>query len=311
MFTLMLLLISMIAMVIMSLGVTTGYPTKKFLAKVHDLEIEARKKFRDLLDTVHDRSSELDGQEESLEVPRFTPGEVLTMPIGDDDFVNGSIEDTLSIAIDDEKGYPIVVSESEALETNVALRDTRAKGGELAHRTYRQKLIAKQLADAAPAATNRLKFKDSVANVITDDDIVDIAAAMTNAHAPEDERYMVIGASMYKAVVKNANFISRDKMGQTGEVLPSNVIGKLRSFEVIQVADDIMPLLNASTGATASTGKKCVIFYQKYALAYVRHAYKLLGPTLDVGAAKTKWNLWAKQNAKGQNTTWAFTLREN
>ncbi len=311
MFTLMLLLIPIIALAVMSLGTTTGYPAKKFLAKVHDLEIESRKKFRDLLDTVHDRSSELDGQEESLEVPRFTPGEVRPMPIDDEDFVNGSTETTLSIPIEDEKGYPIVVSESEALETNVALRDTRAKGGELAHRTYRQKLIAKKLADAAPQATNRLKFNDTVANVITDEDILDVAAAMTNAHAPEDERYMVIGASMYKAVVKIPNFISRDKMGQAGEVIPSNVIGKIRSFEVIEVADDVMPLLNASTGATGTTGKKCVIFYQKYALAYVRHGYKLLGPTLDVGSAKTKWNLWAKQDAKGQNTGWAITLREN
>jgi hypothetical protein len=84
----MFIMLMLFALVIMSLGVTTGYPAKKFLAKVHDLEIEARKKFRDLLDTVHDRSSELDGQEESLEVPRFTPGEVLSMPIDDGDFVN-------------------------------------------------------------------------------------------------------------------------------------------------------------------------------------------------------------------------------
>lgn len=287
-----------------------GFGQKLFVAKVHDLEVAAKGMERELLDTIHDRSAELKGSEETLEVPRFTPGDVVDMPATSETFVNGSVEDMLSIPLSDEKGYPIIVTNAEQLETNIPLRETRAEGGRIAHRKYRNGYLAKAIANACEAG-NRLEFSDTTDNVLSDDDILNAATILDNAEAPNEGRYMVIGATMHQAVAKNPNFLSRDKMGDAGKLLPMNVIGMLRGFEVVKMPDSRMPLLNASTGASATTGKKCVLFYQKYALAYGAHAYELLGPEMDVMIPAMKYNLYRKQGCAGQNTEFIVTYREN
>jgi len=288
----------------------TGFGQKQFLAKVMEIEIESKKEEIDILATVHDRSGELKGQEDTLVIPKFTPGVVLSMPITGGSFANGSVEDTINLAISDEKGYPILVGVGEQLETNINLRDTRAWGGVQAHKTYRNGLLLAAIADATKAG-QRLKKKDSTDNKLTDADFLAAATALNNAKAPFGDRYAAIGASDYADVVSIPSFISRDKMGDKGEVIPLNLIGMIRGFKVILVPDSEMPVLNASTGAVAQSGKDCAIFYQRYAVAYGRHAYQMLGPEMDVGSAKEKWNLYAKQGKCAQNDDYAVTVRDN
>jgi len=294
----------------MQVNTAAGFGQKLFTAKVTDLEVAAKATEREILDTIHDRSAELKGSEETLEVPRFTPGDVVEMPATSETFVNGSVEDMLSIPLSDEKGYPIIVTTAEQLETNIPLRDTRAKGGQIAHRKYRNLYLNKAIADACEAE-NRLEFSDETGNEISDDDILNAATLLDNAEAPVEDRFMVIGATMHKAVASNPNFLSRDKMGDAGKLLPMNVIGMLRGFEVVKMPDSRMPLLNTSTGATAASGKKCVLFYQRYCLAYGAHLYQLLGPQQDVTIPAEKYNLYRKQGCAGQNTEFIVTYREN
>jgi|GEM_PF-5500115 len=288
----------------------TGFGQKQFLAKVMEIEIESKKDEIDILATVHDRSGELKGQEDTLVIPKFTPGAVLTMPITGESFDNGSVEDTINLAISDEKGYPILVGVGEQLETNINLRDTRAWGGVQAHKTYRNGLLLAAIADATKSG-QRLKKKDSTDNKLTDADFIAAATALNNAKAPFSDRYAAIGASDYADVVSIPNFISRDKMGDKGEVIPLNLIGMIRGFKVILVPDSEMPVLNATTGQVAQSGKDCAIYYQRYAVAYGRHAYKMLGPEMDVGSGKEKWNLYAKQGKCTQNDDYAVTVRDN
>ena len=294
----------------MDVNTTAGFGQKLFVAKVHDIEVMKKAAEREILDTIHDRSAELKGSEDTLSVPRITPGNVVAMPATAETFINGSTEDMLEIAISDAKGYPIIVTTSEQLETNIPLRNTRAEVGAIAHRKYRNGYLLKAIANAA-AAGNRKEFSDTTDNVISDEDILNAATILDNAEAPSEDRFMVIGATMHQAIASNPNFVSRDKMGDAGKLLPMNVIGMLRGFEVVKMPDARLPLLHATTGASATTGQKCVLFYQKYALAYGAHVYQLLGPTLDVTIPAEKFNLFRKQGCAGQNTEFIVSYREN
>lgn len=288
-----------------------AYNKKTFTAKVVALEIEQKRSNLDMRDYVHNRSAELEGDEKTVVLPAFTPGTTADMPIADANMSNGSTEAEIELVLDQDKGYPIVVTDSEQSETNVALMTTRAAGGAIAHRTTRNTHILKNLADAAAAATNRLKYADTTGNVISLADIMNAASLLDDANVPQDERFCAIRSLDHRYLMDIEGFVSRDKMGQNAEALPKNVIGMVGSFTVLKVSGTQMPKLNASTGAGGTTGKNCAIFFQRYALAYAENIYDLVGPELKVGAAAEWYNLHAKYGTKPQNDTFAVSYREN
>lgn len=281
-----------------------------FVAKVHDLEIESRKKERDLLDTIHDRSSELEGQEKTLSVPRLTPGEVVDMPITDDNMANGTTESMMTIDITNEAGYPIVVSESEQANTNVGLQNARAEAAQIAHKRARNKYIAVGLAGAAHA-DYRKKLADTSKNRVTRADIELIVKLLDDAEAPGEDRYLLASPEYHTDLMKIEDFISADKMGQGGVSVPTNILGSILGLEVVKVPSARMPVLHATTGNVDTTGKKCIIGYQKYALAYARHYLSMTGPELKAGSASEWWNLHTKQGSEVQNAKYVVTVREN
>ncbi|HPS39541.1 MAG TPA: hypothetical protein PL124_09035, partial [Candidatus Cloacimonadota bacterium] len=153
-----------------------AFSKKTFTAKVVELEIEQKKQNIDMRDYVHNRSAELEGDEKTLVLPSYTPGNVVAMPIADASMLNGGTEAEIELTLDQDKGYPIVVTNSEQSESNVALRDTRAAGGAIAHRKARNLHILSNLADAATAdATSRAKYNDTTGNVISLEDILTAA----------------------------------------------------------------------------------------------------------------------------------------
>lgn len=288
-----------------------AFNKKTFTAKVVALEIEQKRQNIDMRDYVHNRSAELAGDEKTVVLPSFTPGATASMPIADGSMLNGSTESEIELVLDQDQGYPIVVGNSEQSETNVALRDTRAAGGSIAHRTTRNTHLLKKLADSAASGTNRLKYADTTDNVISLADVLNAAALLDDAGAPQEDRFMAIRAMDHVNLMKIPDFISRDKMGDAAQALPSNVIGKIGSFSVLKMPSSQMPVLNTSTGATATSGKKCAVFFQRYAVAFGENIYELVGPELKAGAAAEWYNLHAKYGSVAQNDTFAVTYREN
>lgn len=276
--------------------------TKTFTAKVLQLEILAAQTHRDLREMVHNRSAELKGEEDYLVVPSFTGGDVAAMPIADGDMANGGSNTQIEIPINLDYGYPVVVSESAQLDTNVALRDTYATLAMLAHRKRRNLHITKGVADAADAADQHYEFADTVDKMLSWEDILAAAALLDSASAPETDRYMAIPASMHGDLFHIEHFISRDKMGQSGETIPTNVIGMVHGFQVVKMSPSEMAKVTASTGAGhLTTGADCVLFWQKYALAYAEHIYKMVGPELKAGQDAEWYNLHHKYGVKAQN----------
>lgn len=285
--------------------------TKKYTARVLEEEIALRTKTQNLLDTIHDRSGELSGDEEYLVIPSITPGSVASMPIDDDDMTAGETLAQIELRLNQEKGYPVIVKDADQFNTNVPLQQSFARAGAISHLADLNLAISKALADAAKAATNRKKFADATGNKITEADIIAAAAILDNAKSPADERFMAVSAEMHADLFSIPNFVSRDKMGHTGEAIPKNVIGMIHGFTVVKMPTSEMPLLNATTGAVASTGKNCVIFYQRYALVFGQHYYKLVGPEFKAGANASWYNLTRKYGLKTQNETFVVTYREN
>lgn len=267
--------------------------------------------FQDLRTMIQNRSAELKGEEEYLTVPSFTPGDTASMPISDDSMSNGGSNTQIDIPIDVDRGYPIVVSNSTQLDSNVNLRDTYAQLAMIAHRKYRNLNITKALADAADTADQHYEFSDTTDNVISWVDILAAAAALDDNEAPDIDRYMAIPASMYGDLFAIEHFISRDKMGQQGETIPSNVIGKIHGFTVVKLPSAQMCKVDASTGAGhLTTGQDCVLFWQKYAVAYAEHLYKMVGPELKAGQDAEWWNLHHKYGTETQND-FVVSYREN
>lgn len=290
-----------------------AFNKKTFTAKVVELEIEQKKQNIDMREYVHNRSAELEGDEKTLVLPSYTPGDVSDMPIADGSMTNAGTESEIELVLDQDKGYPIVVTSSEQSETNVALRNTRAAGGAIAHRKARNKHILAGLANAATASSAfRRKYSDTTGNVPTLEDILGAAAKLDDAGAPQDERYMAIRAEDHVNLMKIEGFLRRDKMGDAALALPSNIIGMVASFKVLKLSASEMPYFNASTGAasTTNTDKKGVIFFQKYALAYAEQIYKLVGPETKVGQDAEWYNLHSKYGSKAQNA-FVVTYREN
>lgn len=284
---------------------------KTFTARVLELDYLAAQTYKDLREMVHNRTAELAGEEEYLVVPSFTGGDVAAMPIADDNMTNGGSNTQIEIQLNLSYGYPIVVSESAQLDTNVALRDTYAQLAMLAHRKHRNLEITKGIADAADAADQHYKFADSTDDVISWDDILAAASILDNVGAPELERYMAIPATMHGDLFNIEQFISRDKMGQNGESIPSNVIGMLHGFTVVKLPLSQMAKVNASTGAGhLTTGQDNVLFWQRYGCAYAEHIYKLVGPEVKAGSASEWYNLWSKYGVKAQNN-FAVSYRKN
>ena len=288
-----------------------AFNKKTFTAKVVALEIEQKRQNIDMRDYVHNRSAELEGDEKTMVLPSFTPGATADMPIADNAMANGSTEAEIELILDQDKGYPIIVGNSEQSETNVALRDTRAGGGAIAHRTTRNTHLLKKLADTAASATNRKQYADVAGNVVSLADILNAAAILDDAGAPQEDRFVAIRALDHVNLMKIPDFISRDKMGDAAQALPSNVIGKIGSFTVLKMPSSQLPKLNTSTGATATTGKNCMIFFQRYSVAYAENIYKLVGPELRAGADAEWYNLHAKYGSATQNDTFVVTYREN
>lgn len=282
---------------------------KTFTAKVLELDMAARKKIIDLRDTIHDRSAELEGNESHLVIPSFTPGATANMPIADVNMANGGSNTQIELALDIDEGYPIVIADSEQVETNVALMNTYAALAQIAHRTARNLHITTAIATAA-AAAQRKAFADTVNDVISWEDFLLAAALLDEAQAPADGRHAAIPSFMHGDLFKIEHFISRDKMGQAGETIPSNVIGQVHGFKIINMPSSEMPVLDGSTGAPDDTGKACVLFWQDYAVAYGAHIFELVGPELKAGQAAEWYNLHHKYGLKAQNSTYAVSFRE-
>jgi hypothetical protein len=284
-----------------------------FTAKVVELEIEARKKFIDIRQTIHDRSGELNGDEEALKLPSISIGAVEAMPVADADFDStDTINNQITLTLDSDFGKPIVVSASAQAETPVALLETYAKNAEIAHRTNRNAVILAAIATAADTANQHYKYADTTDDVISAADILAAASVLDNAGAPDEGRYMAISASDHKYLFDIDNFISRDKMGQNGEAIPTNVIGMIHGFTVLKVPASEMPKINALTGAVdANAGLTSTLFWQQYAIAYGQHIYKLIGPELKAGADAEWYNLHHKFGADTQVSTFAVSYRKN
>lgn len=284
-----------------------------FTAKVVELEIENQKKIIDLRSAIHDRTSELQGDEESLKLPSITPGAVESMPVADADFDStDTINNQITLTLSSDFGKPIVVSASAQAETPVALLETYAKNGELAHRANRNLVILGQVVTAADTANQHYKYADSTGDVLSEADIIAAASKLDDAGAPEEGRYMAVSAADHGNLFDIENFISRDKMGQNGESIPKNVIGMVHGFTVIKMASSQMPKIAAATGALDNTsGKTCTLFWQQYAVAYGQHIYKLVGPELKAGADAEWYNLHHKFGVATQVAAYAVSYRKN
>lgn len=283
-----------------------------FTAKVVEREIALKQKVVDLRTMVHDRSAELAGDEESLKIPSITAGAVVAMPTTDALFANtDTLNAQITLTLSDDYGKPFIVNASAQAETNVALQEIYAFNAEQAHRTNRNELILESIATAANAASQDFAYEDTTDDVISQADFIKAAAYLDNAGAPEEDRYCAIRASEYGNLLKIENFISRDKMGQNGEAIPRNVVGMLHGFTIVKVADAEMPYLNTSTGAVASSGMKCTLFWQKYAVVYGAHIYQLGGPEYKAAGDENWYNLHAKFGRATQVGTYAVSIREN
>lgn len=283
-----------------------------FAAKVVEREVALQQKVVDARLMVHDRSAELQGDEEALKIPSITPGDVVAMPTTDAAFANtDTVNAQITLTLDSDFGKPFIVNNSAQVETNVALMDIYAFNAEQAHRKNRNKIIFAALATAANAASYDFKYEDTTDDLPSEADFLTAAAYLDNAGAPEEERYCAVRASDYGSLFKVANFVSRDKMGQNGEAIPKHVIGMLHGFTVVKVADSEMPYLHTTTGAVDTTGQKCLIFWQKYAAVYGSHIYKLGGPEYKAAGDEEWYNLHAKFGVDTQVATFAVTLREN
>ena len=283
-----------------------------FTAKVVEREIAGKQKVVDMRTMVHDRSAELQGDEEALKIPSVTAGNVVAMPTTDALFANtDTINDQITLTLSDDYGKPFIVNASAQAETNVALEALYAANGEQAHRKNRNKLLLQSVATAANAASQDFTYEDTTDDVISQADFLKAAAYLDNAGAPEEDRYCAVRATDYSDLLKIENFVSRDKMGQNGEAIPKNVVGMLHGFTVVKFADSEMPYLNTSTGAVSSSGMKCVLFWQKYAVAYGSHIYKLGGPEYKAAGDEEWYNLHAKFGRATQVSTYAVSIREN
>lgn len=277
-----------------------------FAARVVDKEIQAQVERPDLLLTIDDRSSELRDGEATLIVPRIVPGDVESMPITID--ANNSTESQITITLNDDKGYPIVDTASTQAETPVSLQEIYASNAEDAHYRNRQAYISKFL--AAGAAGQRHLYSSSD-DVLSYEDILTAKKELTNAKAPSTNRYMAIPASAENALLKMPLFQSADKMGTA--VVPTGVIGRIAGFWVIVFPDDVLSKTHIADGTYGVSGDEVetCYFYHKYAVAYARQIYKMVGPELSAGADAELWNLHCKQGANAQVTTFITTFRKS
>jgi len=290
-----------------------GIDKTTFTAKVVEREIALAKKVIDARTMVHDRSAELQGDEEALKIPSITVGAVVSMPTTDAAFANtDTINSQITLTLDSDFGKPFEVGASAQVETNVALLDIFAFNAEQAHRANRNKIIFTAIATAADTANQHYKYADTTDDIISQEDILAAAALLDNAGAPDEDRFMAIRASDHSDLFKIPDFISRDKMGHLGETIPTNVIGMVHGFTVVKVPDAQMPYINASTGAPhASTGQKAVLFWQRFVCAYGGHIYQLGGPEYKAALDADWYNLHAKFGVDTQVATFAVTYREN
>lgn len=289
-----------------------GLDKTTFAAYVVEQEIENRKKIIDIRDMVDDRSAMLEGNEEALKIPSITVGDVVAMPTTDAAFANtDTINSQITLTLDSDYGKPFEVGASAQVETNVALQQVFAKNAEISHRKNRNKVILAAIATAANAASYDFQYADTVDNNISEADILAAAAYLDDAGAPEEDRFMAIRASDHADLFAIENFISRDKMGQNGETIPRNVVGMVHGFTVVKVASSEMPYLVTGTGAVHTSGQKCVLFWQKYAVVYGAHIYSLGGPEYKAALDADWYNLHAKFGVDTQVATFAVSYREN
>lgn len=291
----------------MSLDKTT------FTAKVIEREIALRSKVIDARAMVHDRSAELQGDEEAIKLPSVTVGGVVSMPTTDAAFANtDTINSAITLTLNQDFGKPFEVGASAQAETPVALQDLFAFNGELAHRANRNKVIFTQVATAADSADQHFEFADTTDNKVSEEDFLTAAAYLDNAGAPDEDRFAAVPASMYGDLFRIENFVSRDKMGHTGEAIPTNVLGMLHGFTVVKVPDTQLPKINASTGAPhATTGQDAILFWQRFAVAYAGQIYQLGGPEYKAALDAEWYNLHAKFGVATQVATFAVSYREN
>jgi hypothetical protein len=280
-----------------------------FAARVVDAEIQAQCERPDFLDSIDDRSGELVGAEAALVVPRMVPGDVLAMPIADVAMVNGATESQITITLNDDKGYPIVVDASTQVETPVSLQKVYASNAEDAHYRNRQMLVSTKM--AACTAGQRHKYSNAADDVLSYDDILTAKKELTNAKAPLANRFMAIPASQEAELLKIDKFISTDKMGKA--VIPDGVIGKVAGFWVRVYPDGAIAKTHIADGTAGTSGDEVetCYFYHKFAVAFARHLYNMVGPQLSAGADKSLWNLHCKQGAAIQVDTFAVTYRKN
>lgn len=289
-----------------------GLDKTTFTAKVVEREIALKNKVLDLRTMVHDRSAELQGDEEALKIPSITVGDVVAMPTTDAAFANTDTVNTqITLTLNSDYGKPFEVGASAQVETNVNLQEIYAFNGEQAHRANRNKIILAALANAADTANQHYEYADTTDNKISEEDIMVAAGILDNAGAPDEDRFMAIRATDHADLFRIPNFISRDKMGQNGETIPKNVIGMIHGFTVVKVPDSQMPYINASTGAAATSGQKAVIFWQQYAVVYGSHIYQLGGPEYKAALDADWYNLHAKFGVATQVATFAVTYRQN
>lgn len=293
----------------MSLNKTT------FTAKVKEIEIANMGKVLDLRQMVDDRTSELQGDEAVLSTYSITPGSVAAMPIALANYA--STADTINnqkvLNLNKDYGKVFEVSASAQSGTNLAIYNTFAKAAEIAHRDNRNKVLLAEVAGAAKAGTQALKYTDGTGNVITEADFLAAATKLDDAGAPEEGRYVAIAAEDYGDLFSISNFISRDKMGHLAEAIPKHVIGWIHGFEVIKVPTGLMPKLDGTSGAvsTATGAKKCSLFWQSYAVMYAQALYQFVGPELRVGSDSEFYNLHNKFGADPQIVKFAVSIRVN
>lgn len=284
-----------------------------FAAKVKEIEIANAGKVLDLRQMVDDRSAELQGDEAVLNTYSVTVGSVAAMPIALADYATtaDTVNTQKALSLNKDFGKVFEVKAGDQRSTNINIYNVFAQTAELAHRDNRNKVLLAQVAGAAQAGSQALKYKDTTNSIIAEDDFLTAAQKLDDAKAPQEGRYCAISATDYSNLFSISNFISRDKMGHLAEAIPKNVIGWIHGFEIIKIPTGLMPKLDGTTGkvSTATGAKTCTLFWQSYAVMYASQIYRVVGPELRVGSDSEFYNLHAKFGADPQINTFGVSIR--
>jgi hypothetical protein len=283
-----------------------------YATTVTDLKIDSDRKNIELAACVDDHSAELKGGEATLVIPRSVPGAVSAAGIADAAFADASTDTQTTITLSSDYLYPIVEPYSDQAETPVAIYQTHARNGIMAHRAKKNYLLSAVLAAKAATDSYADKVVNTTDNELSEADFTAAAVHLTEGGAPESDRYCAIPPSMYGEVKKIPNFISRDKMGDGVTPVKDGIIGMVHGFTVLELPQAQLAKTHIADGTVGvSTDEVATaIFFQKYAVAYAGQKDILVGPQLKANLPGNWYSHWQKYGQIAQADYFCFTVRK-